>query len=146
MPRIPSAVTREVRRRAQDACEYCQLPQDADDVPLQVDHILARQHGGKTELKNLALACLHCNLHKGPNLSGIDPTTQQVVALFNPRTDRWAEHFEWNGARLIGLTPPGRATIDVLDINGSIQIAAREALIQEGRFPPDPSSSLNPEP
>jgi len=56
--------------------------------------------------------------------------------LFHPRQDRWANHFAWRGAELIGLTPIGRTTIRVLAINDPIMIETREALAVEGRFPP----------
>src|SRR5437762_406885 len=109
----------QVRRRARFRCEYCQFPERFAELPFQIDHIVARKHSGPTKAANLALACFRCNSHKGPNLSGIDPLSSQVVRLFHPRQDRWAEHFEWNGPKLIGLTPPGRATIAVLHINRS---------------------------
>lgn len=139
MSELPQAIQREVRRRAGDACEYCRMPQSAYAVPLQIDHIIARQHRGADDLANLALACLSCNVHKGPNLSGMDPVTGRVVPLFHPRRDRWDEHFQWSGALLIGLTPTGRATVDVLAINDPAIVRAREALIAEGYFtPPTP--------
>jgi hypothetical protein len=50
-------------------------------------------------------------------LAGIDPTTGQTVPLFNPRSQRWDDHFAWQGTLLVGLTPTGRATIRVLNIN-----------------------------
>jgi 5-methylcytosine-specific restriction endonuclease McrA len=50
---------REIWRRAGAACEYCRMPQRFYPVPFQIDHIIARQHGGDTALRNLALACLH---------------------------------------------------------------------------------------
>src|SRR5271166_4827055 len=53
------------------------------------------QHGGLTVLDNLALSCLHCNRHKGPNIAGTDPRTGEVVRLFHPRNDQWSVHFEW---------------------------------------------------
>lgn len=77
----------EVRRRAGHGCEYCRIPQVAFRRPFHVEHVVARQHGGTTELDNLAFACWHCNLKKGPNLAGIDPETGQTVLLFNPRKD-----------------------------------------------------------
>jgi hypothetical protein len=49
-----------------------------------VDHVVARQHGGRTDLSNLALACMHCNRHKGPNIAGSDPRTGEIVRLFDP--------------------------------------------------------------
>ena len=76
-----------VRDRAGHRCEYCHLPQSAYPVPFEIDHIIAKQHHGKTILSNLALACLHCNGHKGPNISGLDTATSRTkpVRLFNPR-------------------------------------------------------------
>lgn len=68
-------------------------------------------------MENLALACIDCNLAKSSNLSGIDPLTGETTTLFNPRTDHWNEHFQWRGIVLEGLTPIGRATIRVLNIN-----------------------------
>jgi len=102
---------------------------------LHVDRIIARRHGGQTVLENLALACLHCNRHKGPNIAGTDPRTGKLIRLFHPRTDQWSVHFEWIGAVLAGRTEIGRATIQVLAINAPDFLAVREALIQEETFP-----------
>jgi 5-methylcytosine-specific restriction endonuclease McrA len=111
--------TREfVRHRAGNRCEYCGLPQDLSPVAqLQIEHVIPRKHGGGDEEHNLALACIDCNLAKSSNLAGIDPTTAQTVPLFNPRSQRWDEHFDWQGTLLVGLTPTGRATIRVFNIN-----------------------------
>jgi hypothetical protein len=79
-----------------------------------MDHIIAETHGGRTQSANLALACFRCNSHKGRNLSGVDPRSGKVVRLFNPRRDDWIEHFVWDGPKLAGFTPIGRATIAVL--------------------------------
>lgn len=62
-----------VRARAGDRCEYCGLEQRSLPlVTFHVEHVIPRQHGGGDEPENLALACHHCNLHKGPNLTGIE--------------------------------------------------------------------------
>ena len=119
-----------VRRRAGGRCEYCKFPLP----PFHMEHIIARKHGGPTTPDNLALACIRCNFHKGPNLSGIDPKTGNVVSLFHPRRDHWHEHFRWRNARLIGMTPIARATIAVLEINAALRVEARARLIEEGRF------------
>jgi hypothetical protein len=103
----------------------------------QVDHIIAEQHRGKTQLNNSSLACPRCNRRKGPNLSGIDIQTRQLTPLYHPRRDRWSDHFRWRGPRLIGLTPIGRVTIQVLNINHPDDIKLRRMLIAEGVFPPD---------
>jgi hypothetical protein len=123
-----------VQRRARYRCEYCQLPQSASEARHQVDHIIADQHEGGDEPSNLALACVHCNLHKGPNIAGLDPGTRELTRLYDPRRDRWREHFAWQGAVLVGLTAVGRTTIQVLAINDRDVVEAREVLIAEGRF------------
>ena len=76
-------------------------------------------------MDNLALACIDCNLHKGPNLTGIDPETNQMTRLFHPRRDRWDEHFEWRGIHLQGKTAIGRTAIRVLNMNSEDQLALR---------------------
>src|SRR5687767_10367478 len=106
-----------VRERAGNLCEYCLLPQEFSTLILQIEHVIAKQHDGDDSLANLALACDRCNLHKGPNLSGIDPESKKIVPLFNPRDEEWDDHFTFDGALIRGLTPTGRATVRVLDFN-----------------------------
>jgi hypothetical protein len=125
----------EVRRRAGDRCEYCRFPQAASALKHVVDHVVARQHGGQTSLENLALCCGRCNLHKGPNIAGMDPETGQLTRLFNPRADIWSEHFRWAGPILEGLTPIGRTTTAVLAFNKPARIRARRAIIAIGALP-----------
>jgi hypothetical protein len=93
-----------------------------------VEHIVPRQHGGGDEPENLALSCHHCNLHKGPNLTGIDPETGSVVRLFNPRSEAWEDHFFSDGLEIIGRTPTGRATVRVLGMNTPTRLEVRAAL------------------
>lgn len=121
----------EIWRRARAACEYCRLPQKLTPLPFQIDHIIARQHGGSSLTENLALACLPCNKHKGPNIAGLDPATGELERLFHPRRDPWIDHFVWHGAELVGRTPIGRTTIRVLAINHPDHVAVREALLDE---------------
>jgi hypothetical protein len=82
-----------------------------------VEHIVARQHGGDDSAENLALACYHCNLHKGTNLTTVDARTGEVVALFHPRTMLWGTHFLCNGSLIEGLTEIGRSTVTLLKMN-----------------------------
>jgi 5-methylcytosine-specific restriction endonuclease McrA len=115
-----------VREGAVNCCEYCQLHQDDSPlVVLHIEHIIPKKHGGSDNIDNLALACIDCNLHKGPNLTGIDPETNEVTALFHPRRHRWRDHFEWDGIYIIGKTAIGRTTIRVLDMNADDQLALR---------------------
>jgi hypothetical protein len=101
-----------------------------------IEHIVSKKHRGSDDPKNLAWSCHECNLAKSSNLSGRDFDTGRVVVLFNPRRQRWSRHFTWDGARLVGMTPCGRATIDVLNINERGRIELRELLIIAGVFPP----------
>lgn len=117
-----------VRSRAEHRCEYCQLHQDDSPLAaLHIEHIIPKKHGGSDDVTNLALACIDCNLHKGPNLTGIDPETGEVTELFHPRQQRWSDHFEWNGNYLVGKTAIGRTTIRVLDINSDDRIGLRSS-------------------
>ncbi len=126
----------DARARAGDACEYCRLPAAFYAGIFVGEHIIARQHGGGDEADNLAYACERCNLHKGPNIAGLDPDTGALTRLFHPRTDRWADHFAWSAHILIGLTAVGRTTIHVLAMNHPVARAVRAALLAEGVFPP----------
>lgn len=92
---------------------------------LHVEHIIPRKHGGSDDLSNLALACIDCNLHKGANLSGLDPETGMLTALFHPRQQRWENHFESEGIRIVGKTDIGRTTVQVLNMNSADQIDLR---------------------
>jgi hypothetical protein len=115
---IGAETRRLVRHRAGNRCEYCRTHQDVEPfVRYQVEHIIARQHGGSEDENNLALSCSHCNLHKGPNLTGIDPVSGAVEPLFHPRRQPWPEHFVAHGAVIVGITATGRTTVRVLDMN-----------------------------
>jgi 5-methylcytosine-specific restriction endonuclease McrA len=128
------AVRDLVRRRAKNRCEYCRLPQEAVDATFHVDHVIARQHVDQVEddPEHLALACDRCNFYKGTNLSTIDPAGGEIVPLFNPRRDRWEDHFNFTGAELVGLTPSGRATLRLLHMNDLNRIELRSWLIEQG--------------
>ena len=128
------ALEQLVWQRAGDYCEYCRFPATISLLPFQIDHIIAEKHGGRTIADNLALSCERCNSHKGPNIAGY--VDDRHVPLFHPRTDRWSDHFEWSGAKLIGKTAIGEATISVLEINLPYRVSLRETLISEGIFPP----------
>jgi hypothetical protein len=113
------------------------MPQEFDGFTHEIDHVIARKHRGPTVAGNLALACFPCNNHKGPNLAGIDRVTRRLTRLFHPRRHKWAHHFRWEGPLLTGKTAIGRVTVDVLVVNDPDRVRLREALIDEGVFPPD---------
>jgi hypothetical protein len=99
-------------------CEYCRMAEAWEPFfPFHVEHIRARQHNGADTPDNLAYACNHCNLFKGPNLTSIDPDTGLLTPLFNPRMQLWSEHFVNRQGRLFGLTAVGRTTVFLLQMN-----------------------------
>jgi hypothetical protein len=141
-------VTRQQRKvvieRAQGCCEYCRSQARFATQSFSVEHIIPHSCGGKDTLENLAVACQGCNNHKYTKTKGRDPITVEIVPLFNPRYQRWREHFVWNAdfTQIIGLTPTGRATIDALQLNRIGLINLRRVLYSVGEHPPaDPQSS-----
>ncbi|SRR5579871_3754962 len=129
---MDGALRQLVWDRAQDACEYCHIPQRFDVLPFQIEHIIAQKHHGPTTADNLALSCYYNNSHKCPNIAGIDPATGEVTRLFHPRRDSWEGHFKWDGPELVGLTAIGRTTIDVLAINLPERAEHRRLLLAAG--------------
>ncbi len=127
---MDAATAQFVRERAEFRCEYCRLPQLLHGLRFHIEHVQARQHYGSDVPGNLALACPECNLLKGPNLSAIDLETGKIVALFNPRTQEWTDHFAFDGSRLVGLTSSGRATIGLLKLNNPERVRVRELLFR----------------
>ena len=97
--------------------------------PHEVDHIIAVKHGGATNADNLAIACWRCNRYKGTDLGSFDPKTGTFSFLFNPRTQNWAEHLTIADYRFIGLTPEGRTTVKLLQLNSDERIAERQRLL-----------------
>ena len=134
---IPVALRYLVTERAASKCEYCLLHQDDSSFTHAIDHIIALRHGGQTTPENLALACINCNRNKGNDLTTLDPLTNRVTTLFNPREQNWHDHFALLGARILGLTPNGRATIALLRMNDIVRRQEREQLLAVGRYPPD---------
>jgi len=132
---IPAELRRLVYARAGGRCEY-RLRNESDSVlPHQPDHIISRRHQGETTAENLALACSVCNLLKGPEVAAIDPQTGQAARFFHPRIDRWAGHFRLEAGRIIGLTPEGRVTAEILQFNRDDLVEMRLTLIAKGRYP-----------
>jgi hypothetical protein len=136
---MTSYISAELRRlvlaRANRLCEYCLLHEDDTFFGCEVDHVISVKHGGPTAADNLAYACVFCNLHKGSDLGSISWPGGALVRFFNPRVDRWAEHFRLNGAIIAPLTPIGEVTARILGFNSSERILERRALMAIGRYP-----------
>jgi 5-methylcytosine-specific restriction endonuclease McrA len=123
---ISSTLRDRVIQRAEGRCEYCRLHQNFSIYSHEVDHVVARKHGGQTRLENLALSCLPCNRYKGSDLTSIDPQTGEITRLFNPRLDVWSEHFILENGRILGLSAIGRTTVFWLKFNTLTAILSRQ--------------------
>jgi len=136
--RVPAALRRKIVEQAQGRCAYCQTAEAYSGAPLEIDHIVPRSAGGSSDKSNLCLACRLCNSFKGTRTHAIDPETDRRVALFNPRTQDWSEHFAWDqdGILIIGLTPCGHATVNTLQMNNSYIVPARRRWVNVGWHPP----------
>lgn len=130
---MDQVVRNQVRERAGHVCEYCRLIQAAQPwARFHVEHIRPRQHQGTDDLDNLCLACGHCNRFKGPNLASIDPVTDELTPLFNPREDDWHEHFSLAEHRILGISAIGRVTVALLNMNAADRVQLRVELSHEG--------------
>jgi hypothetical protein len=127
---------REVEERAGQRCEYCRMHQAIQGATFHVEHIFPIAAGGSDEPANLAWACPSCNLRKSDRLTATDPETENTVPLFNPRTDRWEDHFAWLGFTVVGRTPIGRALVAAFDLNHPRRLMIREAEQHFDLFPP----------
>lgn len=107
---IHKALRERVAAQAGNRCGYCRTSSSLVGTSFEVDHIIPESLGGRTEEENLWLACSACNDHKSNRIAAADPTTGEIVRLFDPRRQSWSEHFAWNevGDEIIGLTPTGR--------------------------------------
>ena len=132
---IPAALRQAVIERAAGRCEYCLYPQELSFLVFEVEHIVAEKHGGDTVLDNLALACPYCNRFKGTDLGSLDSESGRLTPFYNPRAQRWMEHFQLDGAQIIPLTGEGRVTVAILQFNHPDRLLERGRLIQAGKYP-----------
>jgi 5-methylcytosine-specific restriction endonuclease McrA len=135
MSLISASLRQFVIERANGQCEYCLIHQNFSIYSHEVDHIIAIKHGGETSEENLALSCLSCNRHKGSDFATIDPSTKEIIPLFNPRRQKWEEHFQLNNAQIEGLTPIGIATARLLKFNTPTRLLQRQILREQGSYP-----------
>ncbi|MCB0036955.1 MAG: HNH endonuclease [Anaerolineales bacterium] len=121
-----------VIERAHNRCEYGLMPQAFSLHKHEPDHIVPRQHGGESTKENLALACMRCNRHKGPNVGSFDPDSGNLVPFFNPRTQSWHEHFSFEDGQIQPLTPEARVTEKIFKLNDDSRVAERQRLYELG--------------
>jgi hypothetical protein len=132
---INAELRRLVTARSGYICEYCLIAEDDTFFGCAVDHIISERHSGPTERGNLAFACVFCNQAKGSDIGPINWDSKTFVRFFNPRTDRWSEHFTLSGARIEPLTPIGSVTARILGFNTVERILERQTLMDEERYP-----------
>ncbi len=123
--RVNSETRRIVASRANFVCEYCLIAEEDAYFKFQVEHIISRKHSGSSELENLALACVFCNRYKGSDIASLTPETNKLIRFYNPRVDRWNEHFRLNGVVIEPLMDIGEATVRILQVNHDDQILER---------------------
>ncbi|MDQ7028160.1 MAG: HNH endonuclease signature motif containing protein [Anaerolineae bacterium] len=138
MMTVLETVKQRVRKTFNNHCAYCLSAQQYLMQVLEIDHITPIAKGGTNDEDNLCLACRLCNLYKSNHTHSIDSETNQMTPLFNPRTDKWTQHFRWSqdGFRVIGLTAVGRVTIKVLRLNNETAILTRTNWVSVGWHPP----------
>jgi hypothetical protein len=135
---ISQAQRRFVRERANGCCEYCRLALVSALAAFHIDHIIPVKHDGSDDNDNLALACYHCNAYKSHDLTGFDPATGEVTRLYHPRLQLWSSHFDIRAdMHIVGLTPEGRTTVRVLQMNLDERVESRQALAAIGEYPCD---------
>jgi hypothetical protein len=132
---LSEPVRHQVAERAYHVCEYCLIHEDDTFWGCQVDHIISRKHGGGSETSNLAWACAYCNSHKGSDIATLAGQPPQLVRLFHPRSDHWADFFHLDGVRIDPLNPIGIGTVNLLELGAESRIRERQALAEAGRYP-----------
>lgn len=135
---ISNQLRERVRKEAQNRCGYCRSPQEIVYGLLEIEHIFPETLDGTDDEENLWLACRMCNNHKGEQTHAQDPISGRTVRLFNPRRQAWKRHFQWSpdGAKVIGRTACGRATVMALKLNNSIAVSVRQRWVSAGWHPP----------
>jgi hypothetical protein len=136
---LSEIIKERVRQRAKNRCEYCLSRQEYVLGRLQIDHIQPVAKGGSNTEDNLCLACELCNQYKWTQTEGLDPESGKLVSLFNPRNQKWKEHFAWNlnEVEMIGITDCGRATIEALRLNNNLAMIVRKNWVKAGWHPPN---------
>ena len=132
---VSASLRRAVETRADGVCEYCLIHERDTYLGCQVDHVVSEKHGGATDSDNLAYACTFCNRAKGSDIGSV-AATGEFTRFFNPRTDRWRDHFRLRGTIINAQTPIGEVTARILGFNEPERIMERQLLQHLGRYPP----------
>jgi hypothetical protein len=131
---VSKELRKRVAKRAGYLCEYCLIAEADTFLGCEVDHIISLKHGGKTEPANLAYACTYCNRYKGTDIASLTESGA-LIRLYNPRNDRWKDHFRLETHQILPVSNIGEVTIKMLRMNRMESVLEREALHAVGRFP-----------
>ena len=126
-----------LQERAGHRCEYCKVHAAIQRATFHLDHVRPSSRSGGDDPDNRAFACPTCNLSKSDRVALSDPETGELVPLFNPRQDRWSDHFRFEGYVVVRLTPTGRALVAAFDLNSTQYIFIRSIEAGAGLFPPE---------
>ncbi len=132
-------ISRELRRlvadRADYSCEYYLIHEQDTAFGCAIDHTISLKHGGTSTQENLVYACVVYNRYKESDVGSILLQTQDFIRFFNPRRDRWHEHFQLNNALLELTSSIGEVTARILGFNHDDRLEERQMLINFGRYP-----------
>lgn len=131
---ISAELRQTIAHRANLLCEYCLIAEADTFYGCEVDHIISLKHGGSSEPENLAYACALCNRAKGSDVGSVS-SSSEFTRFFNPRRDRWAEHFRLDQATINPLTNIGEVTARIFGFNDSARLHEREEMIRFGKYP-----------
>lgn len=133
--RLPQSLRKFVAERAGFRCEYCRVSEGDSNFAYHIEHIISRQHGGSDHSDNLAWSCSICNWKKGSNISTVLEESDLPIPLFNPRKDKWHDHFQVENGEILPQTLIGAATAKLLGFNTPDNIIERKELVEAGRYP-----------
>jgi hypothetical protein len=141
--RVGQRLRAQVLQDAGGRFGYRRLSEEITGTPAEIEHIVPQARGGPTRRANLWAVCRYCNLLKSDHIAAPDPETGALTPLFNPRAERWSDHYVWidGGLRIQGTTPTGRATVAALALNRALLVRARSYWVSAGWHPPaEPSA------
>ncbi|MEM9946864.1 MAG: HNH endonuclease [Cyanobacteria bacterium P01_D01_bin.36] len=135
---VSAELKAQIRQQARNRYGYCLSLQQYVLGTLEIEYIIPKSAGGSSREDNLWMACRPCNSHKADRTHGIDPLSEETVALYHPRKQTWNDHFAWSndGTHIVGTTPCGRVTVEILQLNNPFSVAVRRSWVSVGWHPP----------
>jgi HNH endonuclease len=136
---ISESLKARIQQEDRQRCGYCLTNEANSGIPMTFDHIQPQSKSGGTSFENVCLACRTCNEYKSDSMEAEDPLMGDIVPLFNPRIQKWSEHFTWSldATRVEGITAIGRATVTALRMNSFVIVTARYRWAISGWHPPE---------